>query len=308
VKGGTTSLFNYLAQHPEVFLPSIKETNHFAQADIDSKNFDTTYARDVNIDLEKYLSSGSTETVHIAHVDEPKHYQALFDRVGDEKAIGEISNSYMICPSSAAAIHQYNPEAKVVVILRNPIYRAWSQFLMNLREAKTSFSDFIQEIKADHERPIKGWGANHQYLELGKYAQQLKRYFDLFGREKVLVLIHDDYRKDPAQTLSRLSEFLGIDSDFKFDFSEKSNISSLPKYAGLNKFLVQSGLFHLLKNSVSRSTRQKVKNLFYSNQSMPELQDSERDWLIEFYREEVKELSTLLQVDMAAKWTEFKEQ
>jgi hypothetical protein len=308
VKGGTTSLYNYLSQHPQVFLPSIKETNHFAKADIDPKNFDSTYARDVDIDLDKYLNSGSTETIHIAHVNDPEHYQALFERVKDEKAIGEISNSYMICPSAAAAIHEYNRNAKIVVILRNPIYRAWSQFLMNLREAKVSVSDFIQEVRGDHDRQIKGWGVNHQYLELGNYARQLKQYIDLFGRENVLVLIHDDYRKDPEHTLNKLSGFLGIDTNFTFDFSERSNTSSLPKFAGLNKFLVRTGLFHFLKNSVSRSTRQKVKNLFYSNKSMPELQRSERDWLVECYREEVKELSELLQKDMSAKWIEFKEQ
>ncbi|HKK40483.1 MAG TPA: sulfotransferase domain-containing protein, partial [Cryomorphaceae bacterium] len=249
--------------------------------------------------------SGMKETVHIAHVNEDKHYEALFSKVANEKAIGEISNSYMICPGSAKAIYDFNPEAKILVVLRNPIRRAWSQFLMNLREAKSDADNFIKELKHDAERNPKGWGVNHQYLELGKYSDQLKRYFDLFGKERVLPIFFEDYKKNPEGVLAVLSRFLEIDETFKFDFSEKSNASALPRNAGLNRFLVKSGILSSAKKLTPKPLRKKLAGALYSDKNMPKLQEADANWLREYYQEEVNKLSRLLEKDITLKWPEF---
>jgi len=307
VKGGTTSLYHYLSQHPDVFLPPIKETNHFAAADISEKDFLKGYARDVNIDLDKYIKSGMKETIHIAHVNEDHHYESLFSKVKNERAIGEISNSYMICPSSAKAIHDFNPQARILVILRNPIRRAWSQFLMNLREAKSDADNFIQELEDDHIQIPKGWGVNHQYLELGKYSEQLKRYFDLFGKDRVMPILFEDYKEDPEEILASICRFLEIDDTFKFDFSEKSNASALPRNEGLNRFLVNSGIISIAKKLAPKPLRQKLAGALYSNKNMPKLQEAHAEWLRDYYQAEVVLLSQLLEKDITRKWPEFRQ-
>ncbi|MCZ4407828.1 sulfotransferase [Cryomorphaceae bacterium 1068] len=305
VKGGTTSLYHYLAQHPDVYLPPIKETNHFASSDISEKDFLKGYAQDVNLDLDRYIKGGMKETIHIAHVNEDHHYNALFSKVEQENAIGEISNSYMICPNAAKAIYDFNPEAKILVILRNPIRRAWSQFLMNLREAKSDADNFIQELENDHAQNPKGWGVNHQYLELGKYSDQLKRYFDLFGKDQVLPIFFEDYKKSPDDVLASICTFLEIDASFEFDFSEKSNASALPRNAGLNRFLVNSGIMTTAKKLTPKPLRQKLAGALYSDKNMPKLQEADAKWLRDYYQNEVGQLSELLEIDITKKWPEF---
>lgn len=298
-------MYHYMAQHPEVYLPPIKETNHFAASDISEKDFLKSYAQDVNIDLDKYIKSGMKETIHIAHVNADHHYEALFSKVDKEKAIGEISNSYMICPSSAESIHRFNPEAKILVVLRNPIRRAWSQFLMNLREAKSDADNFIQELEHDHSQNPKGWGVNHQYLELGKYTQQLKRYLDLFGKDRVLPIFFEDYKNNPEEILSSACRFLKIDDTFQFDFSEKSNASALPRNAGLNRFLVNSGILSTAKKLIPKPLRQKFSAALYSDKNMPTLQEADAKWLCSYYQDDVGQLSELLGKDITQKWPEF---
>ena len=95
VKGGSTSLYHYLDQHPEVYLPPIKETNHFAKADIHPEDFLPEYALDVKLDLDAYIKKGMPEKIHIAHVNSDEHYFALYDKVEGEKTLGDVSNSYM---------------------------------------------------------------------------------------------------------------------------------------------------------------------------------------------------------------------
>lgn len=305
VKGGTTSLYHYLSQHPGIFLPPIKETNHFAADDISEKDFLPGYAQDVSINLDKYIRSGMKNTVHIAHVNEDRHYQAIFSQVDGEKAIGEISNSYMICPSAAKAIHDFNPASKILVILRNPIRRAWSHYLMNLREAKSDSGDFIRELEEDHNRSPKGWGINHQYLELGNYSEQLKRYTDLFGKEQVLPLFFEDYRSDPQSALRRICDFLKVDPSFEFDFSEKSNTSALPRNAALNSFLVKSGIMTTAKKMTPKPLRRKLAGAIYTDKNMPILSAEASNWLRDYYKEEVHRLSELLNMNASEKWPEF---
>ena len=307
VKGGTTSLYHYLNQHPEVFLPPIKETNHFAAADIKKEDFLPTYAQDVAIDLDAYVKGSMNKQVHIAHVDDPAHYNALFRDVKNERAVGEISNSYMICPSSARAIHQHNPRTKIIVILRNPIRRAWSQYLMNLREAKTTRADFIEELKSDSEADKQGWGVSHQYLNLGMYYEQWKRYVVLFGSDRVLPVFYEEYRDNPQKTLSQIAKFLGVDETYQFNFDVKSNAASMPRNAALNKALVSSGLVKRIKDATPKNLRKYFAKALYSDKNVPKLSSEHSEWLRRYYAEDVNRMREFLGDRIDTFWPEFKD-
>ncbi len=305
VKGGTTSLYHYLNQHPEIYLPPVKETNHFAQADIHKEQFLPSYALDVKIDMDAYIAKGMPEQIHIAHVDEPKHYEAIFARSNGAAVLGEISNSYMVCPSAAKAIHDFNPNMKIIAILRNPVKRAWSQYLMNLREAKTMRKGFIEELEADASQTQQGWGVNHQYLALGQYYTQLKAYTDLFGKSAVHVVLYEAYREQPQQVLAQLCRFLGVTDGFEFDFNEESNKASLPRFATLNKVLVQSGLVKRVKDMTPKSLRKHFAKALYSDKGLPTISDAEIAWLTSYYRSEVAQLEKLIGTDLKKYWPEF---
>lgn len=305
VKGGTTSLYNYLDQHPHIFLPRIKETNYFSAGDIRADHFLPQYALDVDIDLDRYIKSGMKKQIHIAHVEHPSHYEALFHAVGEETAVGEISNSYMICPGAAKAIFNFNPEARIIVVLRNPIYRAWSQYLMNLREAKTRNAEFISELELDDAQINKGWGVNHQYLELGMYAGQLQRYYNLFDADQILPIFYEEYRENPDSVMGEISRFLNVDTDFQYNFSIENNSASLPRNASLNQWLVKSGLIQTVKRLTPKSIRKHFASALYSEKNIPRIDPNSTIWLQKYYAKDVENLASLLGSKVTELWPEF---
>lgn len=305
VKGGTTSLYDYLNQHPEIYLPPIKEINHFSDKDIDHASFLPGYAQDVDLDLERYFDKGMPEMIHIAHVRSEKDYARLYSPAGPEQIKGDISNSYMICPSSAGAIHSYNPNARIIVVLRNPIRRVWSQYLMNLREAKTNREDLLSELESDSKAVKTGWGANHQYLELGKYAEQLQRYYELFSAEQIHVVLFEEYVTGPQAELGKICKFLGVHEVFQFDTESKKNAASLPRNKALNQALVQSGIMSGAKKLVPRRFRQGLAKVLYSDKDLPEMSAEESDHLRSYYAEEVQKTGHLIKRDLGALWKEF---
>ena len=302
VKGGTTSLYDYLHQHPDVYMSPVKETNHFAAKDMDHDNFSREYRLDVTFDFERYYASGMKEHIHIGHIDDEQDYARLYANVNGEKAIGEISNSYAVCESAALEIKKSIPNAKIVIMLRNPITRMWSQYLMNLREGKTAQRDFVSEVRNDLQMSNRGWGVTHLYHELGMYHQQILRYRELFGENQFKILIYEEYRDNPNAALKELFEFLEIDPDVSIDFSKKMNTASMPRFKRLNDFMVRTGALKTAKNLLGRKARQSLKGLIYSNKNVPKMDAVSRRYLVDYYKNDVTQLSALLNKDLTSLW------
>jgi len=293
VKAGTTSLHAYLDQHPEIYLSPIKETNFFSKADMQFAHFRKDYGFDIAIDFDKYLRQRPLVEKHIAHVPDLRTYNALFEDAPKKALLGEVCNSYLICPSSAKAIRAHNSETKIIAVLRNPTERAFSQYLMNIKEGKTSEPDFITEIKTDLALAKRGWGVSHQYHELGQYAQQLSRFFEAFPKEQIKVLFFDDLKNDSQSFFTDLFEFLGIPS-IAIDTSVKLNQAGKPRLGKLNFLLTQLGVVSFLKGIFPRSIRQQLAKLVYTQKGLPKLQYEERAYLLEYYRDEIVRLEALL--------------
>ncbi|MBU2787648.1 sulfotransferase [Acidithiobacillus sp. VAN18-1] len=188
VKSGTTSLYAYLRQHPQVFLPNWKEPHFFTQP------------------------QPSREQAHlIRYVADAAHYQHLYQGADAFPRIGDASPSYLWCPAAAQRIHQVAPDAKIIVILRDPVERAYAQYLMDFAEGAVHLP-FVQALRRDWERPDKGWGISQLYVELGQYSEQIRRYQALFGQDQVLVLLLEDLKKRPRAVLEAVTGFLGIDA------------------------------------------------------------------------------------------------
>ncbi|MBC8047522.1 MAG: sulfotransferase [Fimbriimonadaceae bacterium] len=299
VKAGTTSLHEYLQQHPEVFMSPIKETNYFSDTDMLFEHFNLDYKQDISTDVAKYLSGDMEKKVHIAHVRSWEQYQQLFRDVKDEKAIGEVSNSYLYLPSSASAIKQKLADTKIVMILRNPIERLYSQFLMNLRLGKIAERDLLKEIQIDQDKKVKGWGVSHLYLEVGNYYEQVKRYYDLFPATQIKVIVFDDFKKDAKGVMKDLFQFVAVNPDFDIDMSQKYNEAGMPRFGKLNYILTQTGLYTLSKKIIPENFKQAVKKIFYSKSNIPKITAEEKKWLADYYRHDVNSLSQLLNRDLS---------
>lgn len=304
VKGGTTALYNLLDRHPDIHLPRIKETNFFSRADMRPADFGREYSLDVRLDPAKFIKDGMKEVVHIAHVNDPSQYAALFGQAAPGQTLGEVCPSYAICPSAAAAIHDARSTARIFFMLRDPVQRAWSQYIMNLREGKTMETDFLKEVRQDDKKPKKGWGVNHQYLPLGLYAEQVKRYLEVFPKGNVHVLLHERFKQDPAATMREVFDSIGVRQMEDLDVSGKFNEAAVPRNAALNRILVRSGVVSAVKGMVPRHLRGGFKEMLYSKakKDMPTLPPGQAKELWEFYASDVDRLSNLIDMDLRQWW------
>ena len=209
MKAATTSLYTYLKQHPDVFMTAIKEPMFF-------NNFQK--ANDFKVHGRK--------TKTITTFDQ---YYALFDAVKNEKAIGEASPSYIFNEDCPQLIQKYLPDTKIIAVLRQPVERAYSNFLHARRANREPISDFKIAFGKEGERKAENWSPLYYYKSKGYYTKQLERYYSLFPKENIKILLFEDLIKNPIETSQEIFEFLNADSAFIPDTSKKANVSGTPK-------------------------------------------------------------------------------
>lgn len=221
-KCGTTSLWHYLSQHPDVYLPrQRKELHHFAADAV----------------LAHSAGPGDGRAVEdlCASWDD---YLAQFAEAGDQSAIGDVSPSYFAYPESAVAIRDRLGDPRIVLILRDPVQKAFSQYSHLVRDGRETLP-FWEALQAEPERRAKGYGALWRYAEGGLYAEPVAKFLDLFGRERVQVLFFEDLIREPAATMRSLFGFLGVDPAVPIDTSGIFNKSGAPRSRQLAALLTQ---------------------------------------------------------------------
>jgi len=296
-KSGTTSLYEYLKLHPEVYMAPIKETHHFS-TDIDNTKFRPNYARSLNKDLGKFLDSDMQEGIFHAFVKEWDDYEQLFKNVDKEKAIGEITNSYLYSSAAAKNIKERFPKAKIIMMLRNPIDRAFSHYLMDLRIGYET-EDFMTALKKDMSRDPKGWGISNMYVEIGEYTAQVKRFMEIFPKEQLHIYFFDDFVKDPEGTMKDIFRFLGVSENTSIDFTKKYNPSFIPKNKLIGKLNTQKRVKDWLKGVLPKSVKSKFKKTFYTDKDLPKIKPEERKFLNQIFKDDIMNLSKLLNRDLS---------
>lgn len=193
-KCGTTAMYSYLQQHPDIFMPKRKEPHYFG--------------------------TGSVRLpIDITDRDE---YLALFDDATDEKRIGEATVWYLFSKDTAQAIYEFNPDAKIIIMLRNPIemvYALYHQVLYAGGETILSFEsalDAVEDRRNGKRIPIiaRRWHTLC-YTDIVKFGEQVERYLQYFKRDQVHVILFDDFKADTAGEFRRTLEFLEVDADFE---------------------------------------------------------------------------------------------
>jgi len=209
MKSATTSLYTYLKQHPDVFMTTIKEPMFFN-----------------NFQKENDCKLHGRKTKKITTFDQ---YYSLFDAVKNEKAIGEASPSYIFNEDCPQLIHKYLPKTKIIAVLRQPVERAYSNFLHARRADREPISDFEIAFNKEEERKAENWSPLYYYKGKGYYAKQLERYYSLFPKENIKIILFEDLAKIPIETAQEIFEFINVDSSFIPDTSKKANVSGTPK-------------------------------------------------------------------------------
>ncbi|MBK7037051.1 MAG: sulfotransferase domain-containing protein [Bacteroidetes bacterium] len=298
-KGGTTSIYHYLKQHKQVYLSPVKEP-HFFSKDIDVNLFKREFAQNKLQDIDKYVNGEMKEEFHAAFIRDVEQYKKLFSKVQDQKAVGELSTSYLFSEVAAKEIKALIPDCKIIICLRNPFDRAYSHYRMNLWTGNSNEFDFYKALVEDYDHKPKVWGNAHLYTEIGLYYQQVKRYLDLFGKDNVKIIFTEDMKKNAAQVVKELYEFIGVDSSFVPDTSTRYNEVFTPKYKNITWFLNKSGIRPLMKRLSPQVLKNIFVKVFYKGKGdKGEIPANAKQFMLEKFSEDISKLSVLLNKDLS---------
>ena len=299
-KSGTTTLYHHLAAHPGVYMSPIKEPNHFCE-DIDPRDFSThdkLLEKQRYLDLESYINGDMRKQHWGAFVKDRTNYEKLFRFRGDRIA-GEISNSYLYSKVAAQSIREYNPNMKLLCVLRNPIDRAYSHYCANLRDGKVS-APVMDAIRADFTAHRKGWYISELYIELGLYFEQVRRFLHFFPAQQIHFTISESLAGDTDGEMQKVYEFLGL-APMAIDVGERFNTARSPKFPKLIEWATKSGLKKSIFRWIPDPMKKRVKSKFFTT-DVPPLSEECRKELKTYFVEDVERLSLLLDRDLLAFW------
>lgn len=298
-KAGTTSLWYYLNSNSNIYMLPIKEPHYFS-TDIRLSNFRKDYRKKVEFDPDKYFSKPHLESRHIGFIEHEEDYVRLFRERKNSQIVGEASTGYLFSEVAAENIYASNPNSKIIIILRDPIERAFSHYLMNLKAGSTIYNNFLSEVYFDYSKKKKGWGISHLYVEIGLYCKQIEKYKKAFPNENLKIIILEDMVCSPESTISDIFSFLGIPYDKKLNFKKKHNASELPRSAIVPHLLKINSLFGINK-IIPSDTRKKIRNLVYTTKNLPQLTNDDFIALKRIFIEDVLNLELLLDRELSWK-------
>jgi len=268
-KAGTTSLYEYLNNIPGVYMSPLKEPGYFAITVI-------------------------PEDFHIKPIRDKKKYLNLFKKVKDEIAIGEASAAYLRDPQAPILIQKMVPHAKIIIMLRDPIERAYSHYLADIRRGTTnrSFSEIIDlkirlNDKERHSREI--------VIDPGFYSEQVKRYLDIFGSKQVMVIIFEEFIKETQKKMRQVLKFLEIKTNHLMNEEHIFNVYKEPRNkiasSVLRNKIIRKAAKHLLPSNFNLMVIEKILN---KEGVKPRMSPNEKLILKEIYLKDVLKLKNIL--------------
>jgi hypothetical protein len=259
-RAGTTWLHTLLSAHPDVYLPTRRKEVRF---------FDR-------------------------HHDQGREWYEEFFCDPDEarrySAIGEISPQYLYCDECPGRIASLLPEAKLIVMLRHPVDRAYSQFgfVIQRRDFRGSFEEFV--------------ATRARALEMGFYSRYLEGYLRHFDRSQILPLIFEEAVSERSEVRRDLAGFLGVSEDLFPEATERVNPSTVPRFRSLSSAAVKTGRRlrrHHLESLVDLAGRMGLRRLLTSGRRVPSLDQQVKRNLSEMFAAEFEELERSWGLDLS---------
>lgn len=289
---GTTSLYFYLREHPDIYVSPIKETNFFSLLADNIPEHMWTHP----------LLKPQPRTI--------EEYELLFANATTQHAVGEVTPLYLYHPLTAGKIHEYIPDVKIIVCLRNPVERAYSAFQFERnwkRESEGNFRRAVEKQQQILSRTTSWWefhlqsGVSTPYLDGSRYYNQVKRYFDLFPGEQIYLYLFEDFKSNTQQVMQEIFRFLHVDlMAFEVD-----NIHNDRQTPNRNQVYTALGAIKAfapsLRNAVPKPIRRfALESLiqFAERKDANKLSVQDREWLMEQLHDDVIKLSKLTQLNL----------
>jgi hypothetical protein len=261
-RAGTTSLYAYLGQHPQIYVSPVKEPGYFGAADL--RRYGSEVLRNLVLEWESYLD--------------------LFRGVGDEPAVGEGTVGYFALPGAPRAIHAAVPHARLIFILRDPAERLLSHHLAAL---------WHDPGRTFRERFL---AAPPLVVEEGRFATNLARFFDLFPRDHIRIHLYEDYEADPRTVLRDLFSFLGVDPDYPVDLARRHNETVTPRWPAIHRLRAALGWGGTPWRSWIPA---RVRRWYGRGSRGVTLDPADRRFVIDFYRDEIRRTAELIGRDLS---------
>lgn len=275
-KSGTTALQKYLNNHPEICMCSEKEPNYFSHEEIEKQKL--------------YYTKYNVKTV--------QEYQALFHKKTGTEITGEASVSYLYYPEVASRIHRFNPLSKIIICLREPVSRAFSHYCMDysLGLVKYRFEEIWNRGVDDSITGIY----YQQYFSLSEYVKQVRVYLNVFPKEQVLILYHEEMSQNQPSFISKVHSFLGITHpNRQLAAIGRENVTTAAGNPIIAWLYHQQPIRNLLRNVTGNLLKSKIKQFFFSRQNLPVITDEFKKELQQHFLPFNKELEILLETDLS---------
>jgi len=273
-KSGTSSIHEYLNQHPQIFMSPLKEPGYF------------------HGNVSKYTEPRVIRNEEI--------YLNQFKKVKNEIFIGE-STSYLQDPDSPKLIAEKIADCKIIIVLRDPIQRLFSHYFHHVRSGieKRSFSEMIREDSyTDYDLNCKYNEKNRDIpniVQRGFYSNQISRYYDTFDKKNVKIFIYEEFQRNYKKLIEEILKFLGLDLNFNFD-EITYNTFQVPK-DGFEKSIFFNKTLRELGNRIfSPKTRSKLakKIIYKKNPEKPNMIPEDRKFLENLYYNDVLRTQEIL--------------
>ena len=299
-KAGTDPLYYELDQHPRIYMSPLKEPCYFS-AEIRVENFEPGLRERMKNEADsvrEFIHGPMTEKRFGGIVSEWNDYLRLFAQVKDEKAVGEGSVCYLWSQTAAAAIASRLPHARIIIVLMDPAERAFAQYLKSVSDGTVAHS-FSQHLDACFRRTDEYLGVLHPFLEFGMYAQQVRRYTEVFPADQLHISLFEETQRNQPQWFSGILEFLGVDPAFVPEEGRGHYHPNVPKFVRVSQTLQARGLWKALGQCVPKVLQPAVKRLLYRSTESIAMQPEDRARLVEHYRADIEELQRMLRKDLA---------
>lgn len=268
-RAGTTSLFNYLSAHPKVSASYIDEPRFFCKDDpwIQRNRDDVTSDRD--------------------------EYLALFTTGGE--IVLEATTDYLWIPSATENIWEHDPDAQIIILLREPIARAHSHYWMNVRHGKED-REFQEALKAEIKQSAQG-----EYVTPGRYASHLERWLEYFPESQIHIELSDDFFSEPRRTLRDICGFLGIRADAipSTTTDTTHNRTKIPRNRPAGALLRSEAVQSLARRFLPDEVVNYVRDTFIvDSYERPEIDKETVNTLRDVYDPEIQQLEERLGTDL----------
>ena len=284
-KSGTTSLFYYLKQHPDVWLPEKKELHYFS--------FPYLAANAAGPGDQVVLSSLCANL---------ESYQACYAGCEGVVRVGDFSPSYLYFSQCAEAIAEALGIVKIIIMLRNPTDKAYSQYMHLIRENRERLS-FGEALKQERARQQSGWSDIWRYAESSLYAERVQKYGEVFGRENLKVIVFEEFVRDTQRSVSEVCEFLGLSVMRELDTSKQYNRTGNPRSKIVSSFFSRDSTVKILaKKAMPESIRIKLRNFLVdlNTGKKPGMEGDEKAYLDDYFAQDIEELERWL--DRSLPW------